>query len=144
LLRAGAIADDFTGAVPNATWGFGKLRIENSLRQITTAVAKNETVPQSWHLAQNFPNPFWSEATSPARSGGNPTTHIVFRVPHAEHVSLKIYNLQGREVATLVNEMKAPGTYGVIWDARGFASGVYFYRLSGATFSATKKLLLVR
>jgi subtilisin family serine protease len=132
LLRAGAIADDFTGTVPNATWGFGKLRIENSLRQIITTVATNETVPQSWHLAQNFPNPF------------NPTTHIVFSVPHGEHVSLKIYDVQGREVATLVNEVKVPGTYGIVWDASKFASGVYFYRLSGATFAATKKLVLVR
>jgi subtilisin family serine protease len=132
LLRAGAAADNFTGAVPNATWGFGKLRIENSLRQITTAVATNETVPPSWRLAQNFPNPF------------NPATSIVFRVPLAEHLSLKVYDRQGREVTTLVDEVKAPGTYGVIWDARGFASGVYFYRLSGATFSATKKLVLIR
>jgi subtilisin family serine protease len=132
LLRAGAISDGFTGAVPNATWGFGKLRIENSLRQIATAVATNETAPQSWRLAQNFPNPF------------NPATHIVFGVPHGEHVSLKIYDVQGREVATLVNEVKVPGIYGVVWDASKFSSGVYFYRLSGATFSATKKLLLVR
>ncbi len=132
LLRAGAISDGFTGAVPNATWGFGKLRLENSLRQITTAVATNETVPQSWYLAQNFPNPF------------NPATLIIFGVPHSEHVSLKIYDLQGREVATLVNEVKAPGTYGVVWDASKFASGVYIYRLSGAAFSATKKLVLIR
>ncbi len=132
LLHAGAISDSFTGAVPNTTWGFGKLRIENSLRQHTTDVATNTPVPQSWYLAQNFPNPF------------NPTTHIVFRIPRAEHVSLKIYDLQGRKVVTLVNEVKAPGSYGVAWDARGFASGVYFYRLSSATFSATKKLLLVR
>ncbi|MCI0690636.1 S8 family peptidase [candidate division KSB1 bacterium] len=142
LLRAGAISDGFTGAVPNTTWGFGKLRIENSLRQIITAVATNEIVPQSWHLAQNFPNPVLSAAKS--RSTGNPTTHIVFRVPHGEHVSLKLYDVQGREVATLVDEVKMPGTYNIIWDASGFASGVYFYRLSGATFSATKKLLLVR
>ncbi|MGH7450694.1 MAG: S8 family serine peptidase, partial [bacterium] len=114
LLRAGAIADGFTGTVPNATWGFGKLRIENSLRQITTAVATNETVPQSWHLAQNFPNPF------------NPTTHIVFHISRTGRVSLKIYDLQGREVATLVNEVKAPGTYEILWDASKFASGVYF------------------
>jgi subtilisin family serine protease len=132
LLRAGAISDNFTGTVPNATWGFGKLRIENSLWQITTAVLTNNTAPQSWYLAQNFPNPF------------NPTTHIVFHVPHAEHVSLKIYDLQGREVATLVNEVKASGTYNLVWDANKFASGVCFSLFSGTEFSATKKLLLVK
>jgi subtilisin family serine protease len=133
LLRAGAIADSFTSAVPNATWGFGKLRIENSLKLLLTTVKdENSQPPQTWHLAQNYPNPF------------NPTTTIVFRVAQAEVVTLKIYDMNGREVATLVNEVKAPGTHNVVWEASGFASGVYFYRLSGATFSATKKLLLVR
>ncbi|GEM_PF-1571710 len=133
LLRAGAIADSFTGSVPNETWGFGKLRIENSLKLLLTAVKdENSQPPQTWLLAQNYPNPF------------NPRTQIVFRVPSAEHVALKIYDMNGREVATLINEVKAPGTYNIIWEANGFASGVYFYRLSGATFSATKKLVLVR
>lgn len=132
LLRAGAIADGFTGAVPNATWGFGKLRIENSLKLLATSVNNEDLQPLSWHLSQNYPNPF------------NPTTQIRFHVPNVEHVLLKIYDLNGREVATLVNELKAPGIYAMVWEASGFASGVYFYRLSGATFSATKKLVLVR
>jgi len=133
LLRAGAVADNFTGAVPNATWGFGKLRIENSLKLLLTAV-KDEDLPspQTWQLTQNYPNPF------------NPTTQIKFHVPNLEPVSLKIYDVNGREVATLVNELKAPGTHEVVWDAGRFASGVYFYRLSSPTFWATKKLLLVR
>lgn len=138
LLHAGAISDDFAGTVPNTTWGFGKLRIENSLRQIVTAVAAEKTVPESWYLAQNYPNPFGSGTIT------NSTTHIVFHIPRGEHISLKIYDVQGREVATPVDAVKAPGTYSVIWNARGFANGVYFYRLSGATFSATKKLVLVR
>jgi len=133
LLHGGAVADNFTGAVPNATWGFGKLRIENSLKLLLTAVRdENLPSPQTWQLAQNYPNPF------------NPATHILFRVPQAEHVTLKIYDVLGREVATLVNEFKTPGTYEAIWEAGQFTSGVYFYRLFGATFAATKKLLLVR
>ena len=103
---------------------------------ITTGVEQKNssalTTPERFVLHQNYPNPF------------NPSTHIVFRIPNLEHVALKIYDINGREVATLFNELKAPGTYEVIWDAGRFASGVYFYRLSGATFSVTKKLVLVR
>lgn len=138
LLRTGAIADNFTGTVPNATWGFGKLRLENSLRQIVTVVDAEKSVPESWSLTQNYPNPFGSRTTA------NSTTHIIFHIQRSEHISLKIYDVQGREVATLVNEMRTPGMYNVIWNAHGFASGVYFYRLSSATFSATKKLVLVK
>ncbi|MEK9138753.1 MAG: T9SS type A sorting domain-containing protein, partial [Bacteroidota bacterium] len=60
------------------------------------------------------------------------------------HVTLRVYNLPGREVATLVNEEKPPGTYSVTWDASGFASGVYFYRLNAGNYFAVKRMLLLK
>jgi hypothetical protein len=93
---------------------------------------KGNSVPVKYSLEQNYPNPF------------NPTTSIEFQNPKLGYVSLKVFNLLGQEVATLLNEQKAQGTYRVMWDASGLASGVYFYRLHGDGFVATKKLLLMR
>jgi hypothetical protein len=89
-------------------------------------------VPSDYRLSQNYPNPF------------NPLTNIEFRLPNVAHVSLRIYDMLGRDVATLVNEVKYPGSYEVTWDASAFASGVYFYRLQAGEFLQTKKLVLLR
>jgi hypothetical protein len=83
-------------------------------------------------LHQNYPNPF------------NPRTRFSFSVPHSSIVTLSVYDVLGREVATLVNEKLATGTYEREWDATGQPSGVYFYRLQSAGFTETKKLVLVR
>jgi ligand-binding sensor domain-containing protein len=89
-------------------------------------------VPEGFALEQNFPNPF------------NPSTTIQFSIPRAEYVTLKIYDLVGREVATLVSDHLNAGTYESTWNAKNTASGVYFYRLEAGQFSAMKKLLLVK
>ncbi len=101
-------------------------------------------VPAKFALMQNYPNPF------------NPSTTIVFTLPsqstkiakgrerEGSHVSLKVYDLLGREVATLVNEVKQPGEHTVTWDAQAMATGVYFYKLQAGNFVQTKKLLLLR
>ncbi len=96
-------------------------------------------IPEGYSLSQNYPNPF------------NPATHIPFSVPASSagrqvsgFTSLKVYNILGQEVATLVNEVKTPGRYEVTWDATGLASGVYFYQLRADKFVETKKLLLLR
>jgi subtilisin family serine protease len=130
LLRAGAIADQYTGAVPNTTWGFGKLRIANSASLLTAV--DEEPIPSSFALSQNYPNPF------------NPTTTIRYSVPSRTMVTLKMYDLLGREVAALVNREQDHGEYSLTWDGRGFASGVYFYRLKTGTIAQTKKLILLR
>jgi hypothetical protein len=83
-------------------------------------------------LAQNYPNPF------------NPSTKIVYRVKSRESVSLKVYDMLGREVATLVDEIQNAGVKSVEWDATGLASGVYFYRLSAGDRVHTRKLVLLR
>jgi Leucine-rich repeat (LRR) protein len=89
-------------------------------------------LPDKFMLSQNYPNPF------------NPTTRISFQLPRSVFVTLKVYDILGREVSTLVNENEAAGYYNLWFDASRFASGVYFYRLTAGTFNQTKKMLVVK
>lgn len=103
------------------------------LKQIVapTSVAE-EKLPTEFALYQNYPNPF------------NPKTNIGFRVQGSGLVVLKILDLLGREVATLVNETKPAGEYSIQFDATNLASGIYYYRLSAGSFAATRKMTLIR
>lgn len=83
-------------------------------------------------LVQNYPNPF------------NPTTNIQYSIPTEGLVTLKVYDLLGREVATLVNESKTAGNYSVNFDASTLASGTYIYQLIAGEFLSTKKMLLIK
>ena len=89
-------------------------------------------IPASYSLAQNFPNPF------------NPSTTIRYQLPENGMVTLKIYDILGSEVATLVNEQKAAGRYEVNFNASSLASGVYIYKIQAGDFSASKKLILLK
>ena len=89
-------------------------------------------IPSSFSLSQNYPNPF------------NPTTNIRFDLPKNGIVKLVVFDALGREVATLVNEKLAPGTYEVDWNGSSYNSGVYFYKLTSVDFSEVKKMLLVK
>ena len=102
------------------------------LGYIIEDVSERVGIPLYYNLDQNHPNPF------------NPQTEIGFEIRDLGFVSLKIYDLLGREIATLVNEELAPGTYTRQWDASGYPSSVYFYRLSTSNFVQTKKLVLLR
>lgn len=99
---------------------------------VITDVLDQAEMPTLLALHQNYPNPF------------NPSTNIRFEVGGLGLVSLKVYDVLGREVATLVNEAKAPGSYEVTWDAEGLASGLYLYRLQAGSYSETRKLVLLR
>jgi hypothetical protein len=101
---------------------------------VATTVAESYTgnIPHSYSLSQNYPNPF------------NPSTKIRYQLPATSHVTLKVYDVLGREVATLVNEVKEPGTYTVTWDASGVGSGVYFYRLQCGSATETRPMILLR
>lgn len=89
-------------------------------------------VPSSYLLKQNYPNPF------------NPTTNINFSLPKSGLVTLKIYDISGKEVAVLLNEVKNAGSYLVGFNAAGLPSGAYFYRLTSGNFSETKKMMLIK
>ena len=105
---------------------------------IITAVenGENPLIPNEFSLSQNYPNPF------------NPTTTIQYELPTTALVTLKIYDILGSEVATLVNEEKPAGTYEVEFSASGggsnLASGIYIYRLTSSGFTASKKLILLK
>ncbi len=96
------------------------------------AVNNRQELPQAFTLSQNYPNPF------------NPVTNIQFSIVNSQLTILKVYDMLGREVATLVNEVKQPGTYGVQFDGSNLASGIYFYRLQAGSFVDVKKLILLR
>jgi len=74
----------------------------------------------------------------------NPTTSISFTLPSKSFISLEVFDLLGREVATLVNEQKPAGTYTQKWNAANVSSGIYFYRLQAGNYIQTKKLLLLK
>ncbi len=96
------------------------------------AIEGVKPVAASFQLLQNYPNPF------------NPTTNIEYRIANAGDVSLKVYDILGREVITLVNKVEQPGSYSVTFDARDLPSGVYFYRLETGTYHKSRKLLLLK
>jgi hypothetical protein len=83
-------------------------------------------------LSQNYPNPF------------NPSTKIKYSVPNSSQVVIKIFDILGNEIETLVNEEKPAGTYEVTWYAEQLPSGVYFYQLRAGSFVQTKKMLLLK
>jgi hypothetical protein len=103
--------------------------------QTTQDVGINEKkyfVANGFELSQNYPNPF------------NPATNISFILPKRSFVSLKVYDLVGRAVATIASEELSAGNYTRQWNATNIPSGVYFYRLQAGTFFETKKLVLIR
>ncbi|MCL5028323.1 MAG: T9SS type A sorting domain-containing protein [Bacteroidetes bacterium] len=88
--------------------------------------------PTNFSVSQNYPNPF------------NPSTQIKYSIPKNGLVTLKVYNILGQEVATLVNQLQKPGNYTVSFNASKFSSGVYMYRIKAGDFSISKKMLLIK
>jgi hypothetical protein len=101
-----------------------------TLETVTLTVRFN--VAREYELAQNYPNPF------------NPTTTIRYQIPTAETVSLKVYDVLGKEVATLVSGRQEAGNYAVPFNASGLSSGMYFYQLQAGSFVETRKMMLVK
>lgn len=101
-------------------------------KDVATGVTVIPGVVQSFQLNQNYPNPF------------NPSTKIDFSIPSTGLVQLKVYNVLGQEVATLVNENMTVGSHSVTFDASRLASGIYLYKLVTGNFVSTKKMVLLK
>jgi hypothetical protein len=97
-----------------------------------TGIDEVQTALTNFALEQNFPNPF------------NPSTKISWRSPVGSHQTLKVYDVLGKEVTTLVNEFRSAGNYSIEFNANGLSSGIYFYRLNAGNYSETKKMILLR
>ncbi len=98
----------------------------------TDTYAEGEDSPEEFELVQNYPNPF------------NATTEISFSVPETDHVTLEVYDLQGRRITTLVDEVRSSGTHTLSFDAADYASGMYLYRLETSDYIQTRKMMLVK
>ncbi|MBE2256764.1 MAG: T9SS type A sorting domain-containing protein [Ignavibacteria bacterium] len=101
-------------------------------RYFMTHLGTNTSSKSDFQLNENYPNPF------------NPVTNISFNIPLASNVSLKVFDITGKEVSVLVNEFKIPGTYSIQFDASALSSGVYFYRLTAGNYISTKRMLLIK
>jgi hypothetical protein len=101
---------------------------------LTTGIVEREggSLPEKYVLEQNYPNPF------------NPSTTIRFQILNSSQVKLKVFDIVGREVATLVDERLQPGSYETTFNAKGLASGVYLYRIQAGNFVETKRLILLK
>lgn len=150
VLDALGIVNVILGLIPECPGGAAKIGINpEALRFIESlqpyfspqdfvrfmAIVRGVQIPAEYGLSQNFPNPF------------NPSTDIRYQIAESRypvHTTLKIYNVLGREVAKLVDEVKEPGFHTVTWDASDMASGVYFCRLTSADYTATRSMILMK
>ncbi len=98
----------------------------------TTAVREENSAPVSYNLEQNYPNPF------------NPSTKIVYSIPKESNVTLKIFNILGQQVKTLVNQSQRQGTYTVTFNAASLPSGIYFYSIEAGNYNEVKKMILLK
>ena len=117
------------------TGNVGSWDIDLDLQNQTTDVGNGGgrgDVPTTFALMQNFPNPF------------NPTTEIRYALAEQCYTTLKVYDVLGREVTVLVNQVMPPGAYSIQWNSGTHPAGVYFYRLTAGNYTDTKKMLLVK
>jgi hypothetical protein len=123
------------------------MRMDGTNLSIWTAIiddASNEVgdadkavLVDDFKLSSSYPNPLQASAR-------NPITTINYSLPSAQAVTLRVYDIFSREIATLVNDRKGAGLYHVQFDGSKLASGIYFYQLTAGSFSATRKMLVIR
>ena len=115
----------FAGTNGQSVW-------KRPLSQVIDVKNISSEIPTDFSLEQNYPNPF------------NSITNVKFQIINSGIVKIKVYDLLGKEVKTIVNEYMQPGTYNVSFDAEGLSSGVYFYRMEASNFTSTKKCVLLK
>ncbi|MBL1212580.1 MAG: PQQ-binding-like beta-propeller repeat protein [Ignavibacteriae bacterium] len=103
-----------------------------AIKDDPTLIVSDDPLPAEYNLHQNYPNPF------------NPQTVIKYQIPNEGTVSLKVYDVLGKELKTLVNEFQSQGTYNVKFDASNLPSGIYIYRLTAGKYSESKKMMLIK
>jgi len=118
-----------------SSYGYGTYQIPGQIYELTLPVGIQNistAVPDEFVLYQNYPNPF------------NPTTNIKYQIKNNSFVTLKVFDILGKEIATLVDEKLSAGTYSVDWNAGAYPSGVYFYKLQTENYSDVKKMMLTK
>ncbi len=133
--QTGAVFQDIDFSIVNNCpqgWSVGDAGAIAKMSSTTGIINYNNEVPVSYNLSQNFPNPF------------NPSTNIKFSIPKSGIIMLRVYDMIGKEIATLVNEFKGAGNYIVEFNASNLPSGTYFYRVTSGDFVDTKKMFLVK
>jgi hypothetical protein len=128
----GFYTSEVTKDFDNEPRNFRYIGADELVQAPTDVKVEKKILPEEYYLYQNFPNPF------------NPTTKIKYQVPRTEFISLKIYDILGNEVTTLLNEAKEPGEYEIEFDGSKLSSGVYFYTLRSGSFYDTKKFILMK
>ncbi|MGA7162326.1 MAG: S8 family serine peptidase [Bacteroidota bacterium] len=126
--------DAFTGSSVSSLWGYGKIDATGAMGNVLSAVKSSVALPTDFSLDQNYPNPF------------NPSTEIRYTLPQhfKGNVSLTVFDVLGKKVATLVNQQQAEGEFSALWTASSVSSGVYFYILRAGNFLAVKKMMLMK
>jgi beta-lactamase class A len=118
--------------VSPAYFGVWKLPLSKNNASTSFSKIENNTLPSEYKLQQNYPNPF------------NPVTRIDYDLPADVNVSIKIFDVAGREIKTLVNENQEAGYYTMEFNASNLASGVYFYRIIAGDFLEVKRMVLIK
>ena len=140
ILQNTARSDNFTGTTPNTKWGYGKADAFAAVSEVlnTTDIKILESnIPITYKLEQNYPNPF------------NPTTTISYSIAtnvkrETQKVKLTLYDVLGKDITTLVNEVQSPGNYRVEFDGSRLSSGIYYYQLKSDKFIETKKMIILK
>ena len=123
----------FSDSTGNVAQNFSHNTIFTNINWPTSITLEPQVgIPDNFALSQNYPNPF------------NPSTTIAFNLPKASRVTLKVFNVLGEEVATLVSDRLSSGSYSYAWNASGLASGIYLYILKAEGFLQTRKMILTK
>ncbi|KAB2845854.1 MAG: T9SS type A sorting domain-containing protein, partial [Ignavibacterium sp.] len=124
--------DNIRGAVTVANATSGEGFIVWSVDNVIVGVDNEGIMLSDFSLFQNYPNPF------------NPSTTILYEIPEIQHITIRVFDLLGKEVATLVDEEKHAGKYSVDFDGRNLSTGMYIYKIQAGSFTQTKKMILLK